>query len=273
MRGGAALAYALIEPWRLVVREFEGFLPDLPEAAEGMRIVQISDLHASAIQTRGFVRHVVETANAQRADIVVLTGDIISRRSSYNPMTLGRYWAKPATEYARGAAAELANLRAPMGVFATPGNHDHWQQSFDSIAEILAPAGLKTLVNNSTLLPNGLPLIGLDDLRGGNPQYNIAFDGIDAARAQLILSHNPRCSWLLAGRNALVLSGHTHGGQVRLPLGVRKLPHDHGTNFWSEGVYRFGHAQIYVSAGVGNVSLPLRFLVPPEIAVWTLHRK
>ncbi|HVF09885.1 MAG TPA: metallophosphoesterase [Abditibacteriaceae bacterium] len=267
----APVAYSLIEPHRLVVRRFTVVMQDLPRDLAGLRVVQLSDLHYSAITSPRIVRHAVMMCNAQRPDVVVLTGDYVSRRSSYSQLSLARLWARPVMEYAQEVAQEVAQLKAAEGIFAVPGNHDHSQRRFDAIERLLNGAGVITLVNRSVLLRGVLPLIGLDDLRGGRPLIRQACDGIAPDQPQVILSHNPRLLQSVAERRCLLLAGHTHGGQVRLPLtALRRRPSDMRGTAWYQGWYGLGRAQMYVSAGVGSVHFPMRFRCPPEIAVFTL---
>jgi predicted MPP superfamily phosphohydrolase len=271
LAGGGALLYSLIEPWRLEVRRFDIYLPDLPLEAEGMRVLQISDLHAGLITPLPLVRRLIATCQRENPDLIALTGDMVSRYGSYSRL-VGKL-ARPVMDYALGLAEELDVLRPPLGMWAIPGNHDQWERSFEPMAEVLGESGIQSLVNRALRLPNGLVLAGLDDLRAGYPDVSGTFAGIDAGQAQLILNHNPRAAMLLANRNALILSGHTHGGQIRLPgLEVRKFPVDLGRNFYVDGFYHLDRAQLYVSRGAGTVHLPMRFFTRPEIAIFTLKR-
>src|SRR5207244_830506 len=107
------------------------------------------------------VERAVALCNAQTPDVVVMTGDYVSRRNSYAAFTLARVWARPIMDYARDMAAAVARLRAPEGIFAVPGNHDHSRQSFVAIEKLLHAAGVTTLVNRSVRLRGVLPLVGL----------------------------------------------------------------------------------------------------------------
>lgn len=268
----APIAYSLIEPYRLLLKRFDVVMRDLPPAVEGLRIAQLSDLHCSAITPPALVRRAVEICNTQQPDIIVLTGDYVSRRNSYAHVTLARIWAKPVMEYAAAMAQEVSNLKAQMGVFAVPGNHDHSRGHFDAIESLMQQAGITTLVNRSTLVRDALPLIGLDDLRGGRPEVRTAFDGIAPEQAQIVLSHNPRMVWSMATRNCLLITGHTHGGQVHLPFtNFRRRPRDMRGTEWHQGWYELEQARMYVSSGVGSVHFPMRFRCPPEVAVFTLR--
>lgn len=271
---GSGLIYALIEPHRIALRRYDVALPDLPASCEGLRMVQLSDLHISAMTSARFLRRVVQIANTEQPDVIVLTGDYVSRRNSYLPLTGARIWARPVMEYAIQMAAEIAHLRAPEGVFAVAGNHDHSRGRFEAIEELLNASGVVTLTNRNILLRGALPLVGLDDVRAGRIDLKSAFAGIDPNAAQIVLSHNPRVTPLLSKRNCLILAGHTHGGQVHLPLtDFRRRPSDMRGSPWFQGWYERGRAQLYVNSGIGSVHFPLRLRCQPEIAVFTLKRR
>jgi predicted MPP superfamily phosphohydrolase len=268
----APLLYSLFEPHRLLVRHFDVVLENLPPAAEGLKIAQISDLHFSAITSRSLMRRAVDMCNAQQPDVIALTGDYVSNRDSYAGVTLARQWGRRKIEYATEVTAELARLHAPNGVFAVPGNHDYSRERLGAIDALMRAAGITLLINHSVRLRGALPFIGLDDLRAGRPQIREACANVAPDEAQIILSHNPRLVWLLAQRNCLILSGHTHGGQVRLPLTTfRYRPIDMRGTELHHGWYREGWARLYISPGLGSVHFPMRFRCPPEIAVFTLR--
>jgi uncharacterized protein len=267
------VAYSMVEPHLLQVRHFDVALPHLPREADGLRIGQLSDLHYSAITAGSVVRRAVELCNAEQPDLVVLTGDYVSRRNSYSHFTFARLWAQEIMVYAERMAHEIGNLRAPEGVFAVPGNHDHWEGNCSGIMGLLEAVGAQALVNRSVLLRGKLPMVGLDDLRAGRPDIKKAFDGIAPGDAQVVLSHNPRVFARLHERNCLMICGHTHGGQVHLPLtDFRRRPRDMRFSPWNDGWYRLGAAQMFVSVGLGSVHFPMRFHCPPEIVIFTLRR-
>lgn len=273
LSGGAALLYALIEPWRLEIRRFDVLLENLPENAENTRVLQISDWHVGAIMPRALLRRILAACRAENPDLIALTGDLLSRRDSYSRFTPARYLARPIMEYASQVAREMEILRPKLGIWAVPGNHDLWNGSFAPVAEVLAVAGIETLLNRAVRLENGLVVAGLDDLRAGKPDFRATFAGIEAKEAQLILNHNPRAAMLLSKRNALILSGHTHAGQIRLRGSqLRAFPVDLGRSFYLDGFYRLEKAQLYVSRGAGTIHLPLRLGARPEIAVFTFKR-
>ena len=267
----ATLAYSLLEPWRVAARKFDVELTDLPLACDGLRIAQISDIHAGLWMPRFLIRRILKLCAAQNPDVVVLTGDVVTRRKSYPPGL--RQLARPVTDYAEVLARELEVLQPRYGIYVVPGNHDLWEGDFAPVAEILARAGVVSLLNKNTRLPQGLPLIGVDDLRAGWPDIRAATAATSMNEAQLVLSHNPRLALLLRDRNALILSGHTHGGQVALPTKFRVAPVDAGQSFYQRGWYQVGRAKLYVSSGAGTIGAPVRLGVRPEIAVFRLRNK
>ncbi len=275
---GAVAGWGFCEPWLLRVRRFDVALPNLPSQAEGMRVVQVSDLHAGMVTPFALTRRILRLAQMQNPDLLVLTGDLVSRRGSYFPFV--RTLAPPVTRYAGCLEPLLRELKAPLGAWAVPGNHDLWRGErgerehgdFAPVARHLEAAGVRVLCNQNARLANGLALVGTDDLREGAPDVRLATHGVQPDEAQLVLSHNPRLAALFAGRNALVLSGHTHGGQARLPPPFQLHPVDSISSAWQSGWWQVGRAQLYVSTGAGHIGAPFRLGVPPEIVVFTLRR-
>ena len=278
-----AAAYgAFVAPRLVDVSRHAVTLPNLPEQAESLRIVQISDLHAGPLFRAAAVRRIVRLASSLRPDVVVLTGDFVSYRS------IG---------YLPDAARELARLRAPSGVFAALGNHDHWEDA-PRVRADLRKVGIRVLVNENVRLRNGLFLAGVDDLMSGEPDLGRTLDSIPRRQALIILSHNPTVLPELADRSCLILAGHTHGGNVALPFlgprGTMALPgiswfaklwealgvRARGGRLEAVATYRYpagwyaeGRARMYVSRGVGvNQATPLRLNCRPEIAVFDLIR-
>lgn len=272
---GAALAapmvYSFIEPHLIRLHEYDVGLKGLPEAAYGLRIAHLSDLHCSAISGTSLLRRIVAMTNDLAPDLIILTGDYVSRRNSYLPISGARLWARPLMDYAQRMADEVAKLQARDGMYGVLGNHDVADDNGPAITGLLQRAGV-TVVTNRNVVVRGLPLCGIDDLRRGSPDLESALAGVAPEQAQLILSHNPRVLSRLEDRNALVLAGHTHAGQVHLPLtNFRRRPSDMRHSPYFQGWYRAGRAQMYVHSGLGSVHFPVRFGCPPEIAVYTLR--
>ena len=268
----APIAYSFFEPHRLRMREFDVALKNLPIEAEGLRVLHLSDLHVSAISSDNFLRRIIEKTNKLNADIIVLTGDYVSRRNSYLPVSGARIWAKDILHYARRMADELKDLRARDGIFACLGNHDVADDNGAAISSLLRGANI-TVLHNEQARARGIAICGLDDLRAGRPDFDRTLRGVSIEEPQIIISHNPRIFPFVQPRNALVLAGHTHGGQVHLPgTNYRRRPSDMKKSPYFQGWYRSEAAQMYISSGLGSVHFPMRFRCAPEIAVFTLRK-
>jgi uncharacterized protein len=259
--GGVAATgtYAgLVEPRAYEVTETDILIPDLPQAFDGFRITQVSDLHHSPIVPEADVRRVVALAQQTGADMFALTGDYTTARASY-------VWP---------VAEALGRLHAPAGVWAVLGNHDHYTDA-ELTTRALKQARIGVLDNAHTVITRGaaaLQLVGVDDWSWGKADWARAFDGVDRRKPSLLLSHQPIVLDLpqTAGVS-LILSGHTHGGQLRLPFVGAPI------RFVNEFKYLRGHyrrdaTQLYVSRGTGTVGLPVRLGARPEIAVLRLKR-
>jgi uncharacterized protein len=257
----ATSAYArLVEPYNYWISETDVFIRDLPERFEGFRITQLTDIHHSSILPLAEVRRVVELAQRTRPDLFVLTGDYTT---SY------RRFIEPCAE-------ALGPLNAPEGVWAVLGNHDHYTDP-ELTTRALQRHRITVLDNLNTTLrrgPDALQLSGIDDWTWNAVDWRRAFYGLNPKTPSILLSHQPRVLDFEQTRNvSLILSGHTHGGQINLPLvgaparfATKDLKYD-------RGLFRRGESQLYVSSGTGVIGLPLRFGVRPEIAVLRLRRR
>ena len=255
----AASAYArLIEPYNYLISETEISIRDLPPAFEGFRVTQLTDIHHSRILGISEVRRMVNLAQQTKPDMFVLTGDYT---------TTYRRYIEPCAE-------ALAALRAPEGVWAILGNHDHYTDP-ELTTRALQRQHVAVLNNAHTTLQRGsdaIQLSGIDDWSWAANDWARAFSGLRPNTPTVLLSHQPSVLDLEETKNvALILSGHTHGGQVKLPfLGA---PARFATQDlkYARGLFRSGETQLYVSAGTGVIGLPLRFGVRPEIAVLRLR--
>ncbi|MDQ1524328.1 MAG: uncharacterized protein QOE47_2252 [Pyrinomonadaceae bacterium] len=255
----ATAAYAsLFEIHDYELTETEIFLPELPAAFENFCIVQVSDVHHSSLVSLDEVRRVAELAQGARPDMLVLTGDYTTARRSY---------IEPCAEV-------LGTLEAPAGVWAVLGNHDHYTDG-ELTRRALKRRGIGVLDNAHTEVTRGadaLQLAGVDDWSWGYADWARALGKLDRSRPSVLLSHEPQVFDLpeVAGVS-LILSGHTHGGQVSLPfIGA---PARFLEEFkYLRGRYEREGRQLYVSRGTGVVGLPIRFGARPEIAVLRLRR-
>jgi len=255
---GVAAYASLFEIHDYELTETEIFIRELPASFENFRIAQVSDVHHSSLVSLGEVRRVVELAQNAGGDMVVLTGDYTTARRGY---------IEPCAEV-------LGTLTAPAGVWAVLGNHDHYNDA-ELTRRALVRHRINVLDNANTLITRGgdsLQLAGIDDWSWGATDLTGALRGLDVRRPALLLSHEPQVFDQPEVEGvSLILSGHTHGGQVSLPfIGA---PARFLEEFkYLRGRYERAGAQLYVSRGTGVVGLPIRFGARPEIAVLRLRR-
>lgn len=257
----ATYSYAsLVARHRLVVERVTIPIKTLPPALHGCKIVHMSDFHHVRGASFALAERAVALANALRPDLIALTGDFVTQ----DPLAV--------TEL----VPVLASLRAPMGVFAVLGNHD-FKQAEAMLRSGLPQAGIKLLVNAGVAVPRGnarLYVAGVDDCSRGKPDLSRALAEMAGGKetAVLLLAHQPDFADRFAqdGRVMLQLSGHSHGGQVRLPvIGPLILPW-YGKKYHT-GLYQVGGMWLYTNRGIGVNGLPVRFNCPPEITEITLH--
>ncbi len=233
-------------------------LPTLPPQWDGLRVLQISDVHAGAYMSADRMLRIRDLANSLPADLVVFTGDQIDRRRV------------DADLFVRG----FAGITAPLGVFGVLGNHDYRVSPRRAVWTLQA-AGITPLVNRAVVLDrrgDRLALVGVDDLlappdRG--PDFSVLGRHPDAFR--LLLCHQPQ-GWdaARAWGADLTLAGHTHGGQIALP--TRNINPARVYTRYVAGPYVEGGSTLYVSRGIGVGAVPLRVGAPPELDLITLRR-
>jgi predicted MPP superfamily phosphohydrolase len=256
----ATAAYArFIEPHNYLISQTDIFIRDLPGRFEGFRITQLTDVHHSKILGLSEVRRVVNLAQQTSPDLFVLTGDYTT---SY------RRFIEPCAE-------ALAQLKAPEGVWAVLGNHDHYTDP-ELTTRALERNHIVVLNNTNTTIQrasDAIQLSGIDDWSWAASGWSRAFNGLKAKLPTILLSHQPSVLDVGETQNvSLILSGHTHGGQINLPwLGA---PARFATKDlkYAQGLFRRGDTQLYVSSGTGVIGLPVRLGVRPEIAVLRLRR-
>lgn len=261
--GLGSLAYGTeIEPERVEINPIALTLPRLAPEFDGFRLVQLSDLHFDGdYMTAQRLQHIVELVNRQQPDAVALTGDFVTLA----PQTFGAQ-----------LIAGLRKLRARHAIVGVLGNHDHWTNAA-TVRRILREGGVLELANTVHTLRRGraaLHLAGLDDGWAQKNDMAALLPQLTRPGAAVLLAHEPDFAdeYATTGRFDLQLSGHSHGGQVSLPLlGAPHLP-PFGRKY-PRGHYRIGDLQLYTNRGIGMVQPYVRLNCRPEIAVITLRSK
>jgi uncharacterized protein len=253
---GEMARLALTEPFMIAVERQEIFLRRLPQALDGFRIVHLSDLHYGPFVEARHLERAIEAANRLKPDLIALTGDYISQERGY---------AAPCAEL-------VGRLRAPHGVFAVLGNHDHWTDA-KLIADLFRAEGIRVLINEGLRIDvrqESFWLAGVDDTMVGLEDLPLALAGSSDSELKLLLAHNPVILRRAARADIdLVLSGHTHGGQVTLR--PEKNRSGRPRRRMLRGLGRRANTQIYVTRGLGTVVLPIRYGCPPEVSVLELR--
>lgn len=263
---GVALYSFQIEPRWIDVHTLQLRLPHLDSAFHGYRIVQLSDLHCDeSWMTAERLGEVVRLANEQQPDLVVITGDFVTRYLDSIPQTL----------------AVLRGLRSPDGIFGILGNHDHWTGA-ELIRPLLQPNGVQELNDQIHTIqrPGGamLHLAGMDDLwpeadlilplETHLPRVQKLVSLLPEQGAAILMVHEPDFAEIASrvGRFDLQLSGHSHAGQIRLPfVGPLRVP-PLGRKY-PDGLYTVGNLLQYTSRGLGMISPQVRLNCRPEMAV------
>ncbi len=253
----AGASYPLLEArWcRLTRRTIP--LAKLPGSFRGLTVAFLSDLHHGPHVGLDYIRHVVDRTNALRPDLVLLGGDYVSK----------------SPEYIAPVCAEMARLRAPLGRFAVLGNHDNWESGSESRAR-LDRAGLELIDNRGVWLRrrgDRLRIAGVGDLWTDDQLVSRALEDAHEDDAVVLMSHNPDVAeYRRDPRIGLMLSGHTHGGQVVMPgVGALVLPSRFGRKY-SGGLVQGPSYPVFVGRGVGTSGPPVRFYCRPEIVLLTL---
>lgn len=269
-RNWARVGYGYhVEPTWLEVNRFDLAIRDLPAAFHGTKIAHLSDFHCGKHIPLGYIENALDRTAAEKPDLIALTGDFIDRGPEHV-----------------GAAAKLfGHLKAPLGVFAVLGNHDFSVHNargvrrhpglHQTISDALGDQGVKVLRNESVRFDrgsDGLIVAGVDDLWSCESDPHRALEGSCPKTPRVVLAHNPQSVDQFAGhRFDLLLSGHTHGGQVNWP-GLGRVLLGKKASRWAAGLYPHDQGHIYVNKGVG-FGWRFRFGVRPEVAVITLRGK
>ncbi len=247
---GAVVVRGTVEAFSLAVVRVRVPIRGLPAELEGLRIVQITDVHVGPLLRRGFVEAVVAQVNALRPDLVAVTGDLVDG----------------SVDALAEHVAPLARLASRHGTFFVTGNHEYYS-GVEAWRAHLRSLGLRVLENERVRLPGGLDLAGVEDYHG-SWDLERALGGRERGVPCVLLAHQPKHAPLAARRGVdLVLSGHTHGGQFFPWSLVVWLQQG-----FVAGMYAVGQTALYVSRGTGFWGPPLRVKAPPEITEIVLTR-
>ena len=267
-RNWARLGYGYhVEPTWLAVNRVVLPVRGLPPALAGVRVAQLSDFHYGPHIPAGYLEDAVARTAAEKPDLIALTGDFVDRGPAH----------------VAAVAKLFRGLTASLGVFAVLGNHDfsvhtarggrRHPELHRRVADALGAEGVAVLRNRGVRVERGgagLLVAGVDDLWSGESDPAAALAGGCASTPRVLLAHNPQTVEQLAGRRAdLILSGHTHGGQINWP-GVGRVLLAKRARRWAAGLYPLDAGHLYVNTGVG-FGWRFRFGVRPELAVFTLQ--
>ena len=264
---GAADAFAIEPGYSLVVKRWSIAHPDWPGSARPLKIGILTDIHAvEPWMPASRIATIAQRLNALKPDLIVLLGDYVC--------ALGRRYRSAIVPVPSWVGA-LKGLHAPLGVYAVLGNHDHWTDEAQLIRHEFKEAGIHLLENAAIPLKRGgsrIWLAGLGDQLEELDDLPGTLRQIGGDEPAILLAHEPHIFKNVPKRITLTLAGHTHGGQVYVPfVGRPAIPPEHAR-------HAYGHIQengrhMVVSSGLGVTAFPVRFLVPPEIALVTLRHR
>lgn len=263
LAGGTAAAFTdafLIEPRLLWVNRHDIACRNLSSGLEGLRVGVLGDFHFRPDKDEALIEKVVARVNAENLDLLALAGDYVTHSG----------------EVLAPLLKLLERVQTRHGVFAVMGNHDGWHPGREFMRRSFEKAGIPFLINrNSQLRIKGDPLAvaGTDFVWLGKPDPAATLKGIAPATPVLALVHEPDYFDVMSAQRDILLqvSGHTHGGQCRVPLiGYAPAKVDFGRKY-IKGAFTRGNSNLFVTSGVGTVGLRVRFACPPELAVLTLR--
>jgi uncharacterized protein len=253
-----ATGFGILERDRFHVREVDVPIAGLPRDLQGLRIVQLSDIHLSPFLSEKEFARVVDLANDVRAKLALVTGDLITRRG--DPLD--------------ACLRQLARLRAEAGVLGCLGNHEIYTRSEAYVASQGHRIGIDFLRHESRTLRFGnaaLNVAGVDYQRFHHPYLTGAERLVAPGAVNILLSHNPDVFPVAAAQGYhLTVAGHTHGGQVNFELLHENVNVARFFTPYVRGLYRQTNAAVYVSSGIGTIGLPVRVGAQPEISVLRL---
>ncbi len=256
----AATYGALVEARDLRVDEVDLAMPTFPSELDGLRLVQISDLHCRVYTPKEVIERVVEVANSLRPDLLLVTGDFVS----------------DSTRYITPCAEALSKAQARYGKFGCLGNHDYYVNAA-AVRGAMEEAGIRMLLNQAVRVEidgRRLNVAAVDDLWTGNPDVKKALQEAERNCFTLMMNHNPNYFPAIARQGVeLTLSGHTHGGQINLAFFGLPLDPTRLSTPFVRGLFRIGDSHLYVNRGIGVTGPPIRLNSPPEVTLFRLYHR
>ena len=251
---------AKIEPNWIEVVPINLTIPNLSKVFDDFKIVQISDLHLGKFMPSSRLDKIVRLVNQQQPDAIVVTGDIITKKQQFNAETVVKY---------------LNQLNSPTGIFVILGNHDRWHKQVKRLEQALIESKVHNLNNQVYTIHRGaaqLTFAGLDDPYVGKPDLKQVIRQLTDDSPVILLVHEPDYVDISSktGKFALQLSGHSHGGQIKMPFLQPSILPPGGKKYFV-GLNRVNNTLEYTNRGLGMTGIPIRFNSRPEITVFTLH--
>ena len=255
-----AFSYARwIEPSQLSITRKDIQIPGLPPALDGLVVAHLTDFHYEPDRQDELMAEAVRATNAAKPDIIALTGDFITKSDQvFSPLM-----------------AHLSGLKAKHGIYGIMGNHDGWNSRYPVFQKEFQRAGFDFLINDGThinIKGESIFVLGTDSIWSGQVDASRCYRDYSKGDPVLALVHEPDVFDQLIKTNhvSLQLSGHTHGGQCRVPLlGYAPVKVKYGRKY-IYGAYEKGDSRLFVSRGLGTVGTPVRFACIPEVAILTL---
>lgn len=248
-------AFGIIDRTSFRVSEAKLNIPGLPRDLDGVRMVQVTDMHVSPFLSERQLARAIDMANETRAHIALMTGDLITRPG--DPLD--------------ACLRQILRLRADHGVYGCLGNHEAYCQNEDYVTSACARGGLQILRSERTEVRFGkaaINLAGVDYQQMHRPYLTDTADLIEKGKLNVLLSHNPDVFGVAARQGwDVVLAGHTHGGQVNVEILHQNMNVARFFTPWVRGVYYKKGSVIYVSSGIGTIGMPVRLGAPPEVSV------
>lgn len=256
--GGAVLFSPVpLQRYAISVNRYRIHLENLPMEFDGFRILHFTDLHHGELLPISMVKHIIRMANNVKADVIACTGDYVVKSKTTSELI--PVWK------------ELSELQAKDGVFAVLGNHDHWADR-ELCLDLLENSGISLRHRSLSVERNDKKIwfTGAGDLWEDDFGVNSALKDVPDTDVKILLAHNPDTADINFDKHFdLVLSGHTHGGQVKLPfLGYPFIPVNN--KIYSQGLIDNGRCKVFISRGIGCSSVPVRFNCYPELALLEL---